>query len=94
MTVFGVAIKPRCEIKHKTERLTSYLQDQQIFSKEKVVVKIIDVFHIEENLDQFLPGDTVVFVCLKDLHYLGLSTTLRDLLAKQITVHILPFFDK
>jgi hypothetical protein len=48
--------------------------------------KIVEEF----DWDNYSSDDTMVFVGLTDLHAIGLSTTLRDLLAKNIQIRIIP----
>ncbi len=103
--IFGLAFKPMYQINQKLIRLKEYVTS--LFSKDEYISMcfdngnnnnddIIDVGELcdlkKTLIDQFSRGDTVVFVGLKDLKYLG-PTFLKDLVKKDVTIMIIPYFD-
>lgn len=84
MTVYGLVYKPKRERVRKRELLRIYFQEYEMWEKEDF--EIID----DLEINKYSHGDTILLVGLKDLYYLGLSNTLRDLLEKGINIRIIP----
>lgn len=88
--IFGIAFKPRREIEQKRKILKDYLHEHAMFSKDEIIIEQEDNY----NLEKYSPGDTVVFVGLKDLFDLKIYNTVRDLTNKKVIVIFLPYSDK
>ena len=88
--MYGVAMRPKFEKVQKKKILNEYYFKQCLSTNEKLELKIME--SDQDISDQeYNEGDFFVFVGRKDLYYLGMSNTIRDLLETDLNIHILPF---